>query len=163
MLINSNGKLCIYFVSLLLTATGVSNFDEMSDHPSFPPLKIPINLPVQVIDIKQVDAYKKCDAKFLCESSLAVLGQVSLWWIMHRIKVEPPSSRGQNIVCHHPHSTWRPASAATGWLPLTGCHHCYCPLQDQTLQKWVLFSPLQRQVSSSLHCLHSWYLLVPIC
>lgn len=37
------------------------------------------------------------------------------------------------------------------------------PLQDQTPPKWVLFSPLQRQVSSSLHCLCSWYLLVPIC
>lgn len=46
---------------------------------------------------------------------------------------------------------------------LKGCHCRNCPLQDQTQQKWVLFSPLKRQVSSSLHCLCSWYLLAPIC
>lgn len=63
---------------------------------------------------------KKSAEKFLSESSLAVLGQVSQWWIMHWIKAELPPLRGHNIVCHCFGSTCCPASVATGWLPLEG-------------------------------------------
>lgn len=61
--------------------------------------------------------FLKCDEKFFYGSSLAVLGQVRPWWIMHWIKVELPSSRGHNTVCSRSLSTWLSASAATGWLP----------------------------------------------
>lgn len=64
-----------------------------------------------------VCTFLKCDEKFFYGSSLAVLGQVRLWWIMHWIKVELPSSWGHNTVCSRSLSTWLSASAATGWLP----------------------------------------------
>lgn len=58
-----------------------------------------------------------------------------------------------------PHDSGHSSAALRGRRRRRGCR----PHHDQTLWKWVLFSSLWWQVSSSLHCLCSWYLLVPIC
>lgn len=152
---------------------GLDNADEtMSVAPYYPlytlrqsfPEKHPINPPPFVFRYKWSQCFEEICRK-VCEwrllgrpwSSRPVMnhaldqsGAAILAGARHCL---PPSSFHLLPLRQRPQvgSPRRTATAAT------------VPCKTKPQQKWVLFSPLHRQVSSSLHCLCSWYLLAPIC